>query len=768
MAVCVVYFLNNKANVCNYPSPCGEMQTFSENLYISGKSYKAYYILYNGRKAVYINFHLEEKKMKKILALLLAVVMVLSLAACGKKEADVEDEPVVELTHFEKSQQVYDAVLGEFEAAYNEALAAEDEATRYALMAIAEAKLLGAGVFLPTTSQGGNYAMTKVAPYTNTPVLWGNDTYRYHDRIVVTEPIEAAHVAEMKAKWAEVLSTGTYEQWVKDYLTEKGYTIKDTATFYFDADPATWDVLITSMAADSEILVNTYDGLVEYDMENQIQPALAESWEVSDDGLTYTFKIREGINWVDNQNRVVAPVKADDFVAGLQHMLDGADGLQYLVCAGCANIVNTDEYVNGDITDFSQVGVKALDDYTLQYTLTTPTSYFMTMLGYGVFAPMSRSFYESMGGKFGAEYDPDAESYKYGKSIDTIAYCGPFVVTNFTSNSTIAFEANESYWNADGNNLKAMTFMYTDGSDQLKPYDDFFNGVVDTMGMTAERVTIAKERGTYDKYSYISDTDATSYCGFLNVNRSAYANYDNPVDAVSTKSDADKERSVAALANQNFRLALVMSIDRVSYNAQSVGDDLAANSLINSYVPGTYCNLPAETTVKIGGVDKTYAAGTMYGQILQDALDADGIALKVWNGQSSAGFDGWYNPTNAATYLDKAIAELAEQGIEISAENPIYIDMATRTDSQVTMNMKQVVKQSVEAATGGKIKVNLVECATRDIYLAATYRYTTGDQANFDINDGSGWGPDYGDPSTYLGTMLPDGDGYMTKSLGLF
>ena len=705
--------------------------------------------------------------MKKILALLLAVVMVLSLAACGKKEA-VEDEPVVELTHFEKSQQVYDAVLGEFEAAYNEALAAEDEATRYALMAIAEAKLLGAGVFLPTTSQGGNYAMTKVAPYSNTPILWGNDTYRFHDRIVVTEPIEAAHIAEMKAKWTEVLTTGTYEQWVKDYLTEKGYTIKDTATFYFDADPETWDVLITSMAADSEILVNTYDGLVEYDMEKVLQPALAEDWEVSEDGLTYTFKIRQGVNWVDNQNRVVAPVKADDFVAGMQHMMDAMGGLEYLVCEGCANIVGADDYVNGTLTDFTQVGVKAIDDYTLQYTLTTPTSYFMTMLGYGVFAPLSREYYVSMGGQFGAEYNPDAETYLYGKDPSSIAYCGPFVVTNFTSNSTIAFEANESYWNAEGNNLKAMTYIYTDGSDQKKPYDDFFGGVVDTMGMTTERVTIAKEAGTFDKYAYVSETDATSYCGFLNVNRSAYANYNNPADAVSTKSDADKERSIAALANQNFRLALVMSIDRVSYNAQSVGDDLAANSLINSYVPGTYCILPAEVTVKIGGVDKTYAAGTNYGQILQDQLTADGIALKVWNGQSSSGFDGWYNPTNAVKYLDKAIAELAEAGIEISAENPIYIDMATRTDSQVTMNMKQVVKQSVEAATGGKIKVNLVECSTRDIYLAATYRYTTGDQANFDINDGSGWGPDYGDPSTYLGTMLPDGAGYMTKSLGLF
>ena len=704
--------------------------------------------------------------MKKILALLLAVVMVLSLAACGKKEA--EDEPVVELTHFEKSQQVYDAVLGEFEAAYNEALAAEDEATRYALMAIAEAKLLGAGVFLPTTSKGGNYAMTKVAPYSNTPILWGNDTYRFHDRIVVTEPIEAAHIAEMKAKWTEVLGSGTYEQWVKDFLTEKGYTIKDTATFYFDADPETWDVLITSMAADSEILVNTYDGLVEYDMENQLKPALAESWTVSEDGLTYTFKIRQGVNWVDNQNRVVAPVKADDFVAGMQHMMDAMGGLEYLVCSGCANIVGADEYVAGTLTDFSQVGVKAIDDYTLQYTLTTPTSYFMTMLGYGVFAPLSREYYVSMGGQFGAEYNPDAETYLYGKDPSSIAYCGPFVVTNFTSNSTIAFEANESYWNAEGNNLKAMTYIYTDGSDQKKPYDDFFGGVVDTMGMTTERVTIAKKAGTFDQYAYVSETDATSYCGFLNVNRGAYANYNNPADAVSTQSDADKERSIAALANQNFRLALVMSIDRVSYNAQSVGDDLAANSLINSYVPGTYCNLPAEVTVKIGGVDKTYPAGTFYGVILQDQLDADGIALKVWNGQSSSGFDGWYNPTNAVKYLDKAIAELAEAGIEISAENPIYIDMATQTDSQVTMNMKQVVKQSVEAATGGKIKVNLVECSTRDIYLAATYRYTTGDQANFDINDGSGWGPDYGDPSTYLGTMLPDGAGYMTKSLGLF
>ena len=708
---------------------------------------------------------MEEKKMKKILALLLAVVMLMSLAACGEKEKEPEVE---EYDHFANSQAVYANVLGDFLAAYNEALEAEDEATRYALMAIAEAKMLGAGIFVPTTSQGGNYAMTKVAPYSNTPIKWGNDTYRFHDRIVTTEPIEAAHIAEIKAKWPEVVGTGTYEQWVKDYLTEKGYTIKDTANFYFDADPKSWDVLATSNAADSEILVNTYDGLVEYDMENQLQPALAESWTINEDYTVFTFKIREGLNWVDNQNRVVAPVKADDFVAGLQHMMDSLGGLEYLVCSGCANLVGADEYVDGTETDFSKVGVKAVDEYTVEYTLHTSTPYFMTMLGYGVFAPMSRAYYESMGGQFGAAYNPDADTYLYGKGPDSIAYCGPFVITNFTSNSTIALEANEAYWNAEGNNLKAYNYLYTDGSDARKPYDDFFGGVVDTMGMTAERVEIAKDQGTYEKYSYVSETDATSYCGFLNVNRTLYANFNNPAMGVSPKTDADKERAAAAMANRNFRLALVMSVDRGAYNAQSVGEDLKLNSLINSYVPGDYCNLPAEVTVDINGTAKTYAAGTFYGQILQDQLTADGVALTVWNGQSSSGFDGWYNPAAAMENLNAAVAALAEEGVEISAENPIYIDLPVRTDSPVNMNQKQAMKQSIEAATNGMIKVNLVEFANRDTYLDATYWYNSGDQANFDLNDGSGWGPDYGDPSTYLGTMLPDGAGYMTKSLGLF
>ena len=730
--------------------------------------------------------------MKKIFALILALAMVLSMVACGAKEEaapvetkapDAATEAVVEEEGYVDpfaeyaddydalSQAVYDEVLGEFYTYYEAAQAATDTAERYALMAIAEAKMLSAGIFLPTTSQGGNYAMTKVAPYTNTPVLFGNDTYRLHDRIVTTEPITAAHIAEMKAEWVKLMGTGTYEQYVKDFLAANGYTTVDVHNYYYDADPEMWDVLATSMAADSEILVNTYDGLIEYDMENQPQPALATSWETTNnaDGTqTWTFKLREDVVWVDNQGREVSKLTADDFVAGLQHMMDAAGGLEYLVCAGCANIVNADAYVNGEITDFAEVGIEAIDDYTVAYTLSIPTDYFLTMLGYGVFAPMSREYYVSMGGKFGADFDASAADYKYGKGPDSIAYNGPFRITNHTANNQIVFESNESYWNVAGNNLKKMTFIYTDGSDPQKPYTDFFGGVVDTMGMTAERVEMARAEGIFDKYAYVSETDATTYCGFLNLYRTAFANYNDASVGITPKSEEDVVRGKAALLNQNFRMALLTSIDRATYNEQSVGADLKLNALVNSYTPGTFVNLPSETTVEINGEAKTYAAGTQYGQIVQDQLTADGSSLVVWNGTASTGFDGWYNVDAAKAYLAAAVEELAAVGVEVSAENPIYIDMPVRTDSEVNMNMKQAVKQSVEAATDGMIIINLVEYNTRDTYLDATYWYGLGNEANFDINDGSGWGPDYGDPSTYLGTMLPQYAGYMVKSLGIF
>lgn len=737
------------------------------------------------------------KTLSKALALVLALCMVLALCACGNTAAPAESSAPVETetettetapapvevdnrlaaeaqasledidieAYTEKSAEVYDLVLGEFYAAYLESLSAETISERYALMAVAEAKMLEAGIFFPTSSNGGNYAIGRTVNYSVTPTLYGNDEYRLHGMMVVTEPITSEDRVELKALWNEVRGTGTYQAEAKALLESKGYTFKDSYSRSYSSDPKTWDWLATSRQADTEPLVNLFEGLMEYDVEGTQQPALATGVEMSEDGLTYTFTLREA-SWVDSQGRKVADLKADDFVAGMQHLLDAKGGVEYLLGEAGCNIVNADAYANGEVTDFAEVGIKALDDRTVEYTLEAPCPFFLTMLSYTCFAPMSRDYYVSQGGTFGEEYDPSAASYLYGKGPDSIAYCGPYVVTNWTAENTIVFAENKSYWNADARNVSSITWLYNDGQDATKAYYDMQAGTLDSCGLNASALEVAKADGWFDQYVYTTATDATAFVGFFNVNRANYANVNDATAVVSPMTVTDSQRTAAAMLNQHFRLAIAYALDRLSYNAQTVGDELAAVSLINSYTPGNFVMTSEEVTLPCG----TFAAGTYYGEIMQAQLEADGMSFVVWDGVNaqSSGFDGWYNPEAAAAELALAVEELAAQGIEVSAENPIYIDLPYFSGSTAYAQRANVLKQSVEAASNGAIIVNLTECVDSSTWYYAGYYTDYGFEANYTVYDVSGWGPDYGDPQTYLATMLPDYAGYMVKCLGIF
>ena len=715
------------------------------------------------------------KKSSRFLSILLAVaLLVSSLAACGKddtkKAVELADD-IQTKDYEEQSSTLYQSELGDFYSLYQEAKKETNVSAKYAKMAIAEAKLMEAAVMFPTSSRGGTYAISRVAPYTVTPCLWGNDSDRFHQAVIASDFITKEDRDALKKLYAEKVGTGTYEQAAKDFLTEKGYTIIDEYKYAYTSDPKTWDALATSRAADTEAIVNTFDGLYEYDLENVQQPALAESVEVSEDGKTYTFKIKSGLVWTDSQGRKVADVKADDFVAGMQHMMDAKGGLEYLVQPV---IAGADDYITGKTTDFSTVGVKATDDTTLVYTLVEPTSYFMTMLGYSCFAPMSRSYYESKGGKFGEEYDNSAETYKYGKDPSSIAYCGPYLVTGATAENSITFKASDSYWNKDNINIKTITWLYNDGSDATKAYKDACAGTLTGCGLNASALELAKGDGNFDKFVYTSATDATSYMGFLNMNRAAYANVADETTAVSKLSDDDKIRTNLAMRNVHFRRAVCMGMDRAAYNAQVVGDELKFTSVINSYTPGTFVKLTEDVTVSINGEDKTFKAGTFYGEIMQAQVDADGVKLKVWdpNGDggigSSSGFDGWYNVENANAELETAIKELADKAVVIDENNPIHIEVPYPSNSEAYTNKETALKQSIEATFGGKVVVDLIECVDYDGWYNAGYYTDSGKEANYGIYDLSGWGPDYGDPSTYLDTFLPDYAGYMIKCIGIY
>lgn len=691
-----------------------------------------------------------------------------SLEGTEGESSEGEDEAQ---EYYELSDEIYNANLGEFLEYYTRAKEeAASTSERWVLMAIAEAKLMESATVVPINTAGGNYVVSKVAPYSVNMVLWGTDYNRYHQALVCTEPITAADRAEMKEKYKEIKGSGEYEAWAKSFLADKGYELKDSYTLAYSADPTTWDLFASYLATDSDAIVNTYDGLYEYNGETMLCPALAESYEVSEDGLVYTFHLREGAKWVDSQGREVDDVTADDFVAGMQHLLDAKGGLEYLTQG---IILNASAYLNGETDDFTQVGVKATDEYTVEYTLEAPCSYFMTMLGYSVFAPLNRTYYESQGGKFGAEYDSTAADYVYGSSPDNIAYCGPYLVTNATEKNSIVFEANESYWNKDNIDVKTITWLFNDGTDVTKTYNDFKSGILDGCTLNSSTITLAREEGLFEEYSYVSNTDATSYMSFYNLNRAAFANSNDETKLVSTQTEEAAARTNAAMNNVHFRRAITFGFDRANYLAQGVGEDLKYTALRNSYTPGNFVILEEDVTIDINGEATTFPAGTYYGAVMQTQIDADGFPVTVWDPQaddglgSSDGFDGWYNVENAVAELDIAIEELAAAGVEISEENPIYLDLPYPMNDEQYVNKANAYKQSVEESLGGKVILNLVGGADFAEWYYAGYYTVSGTEQNYDIYDLSGWIPDFGDPCSYLDTVIPY-SGYMTRCFGIY
>ncbi len=737
-------------------------------------------------------------KTKRILALMLAVALVLAMtmSGCGGNttssttsttttsstaessevsepaDEDVGYREVDEEAYWDESDEIYDNVLGEFWELYEPASAELDDiGLRYTEMALAEAKLLEAAILYPNQSGGGNYAMRNYAPYSFPYATSGSDGSKYYKALVTTDHVKAEDYNELKAQWYELKGTGTYTQYVKDYFAEHGYTLKDTFTDSFTSGPETWDALNSYKAVDSQVIIQTCDGLVEHDNEGTLQPALAESWEVSDDGLTYTFHIRQGVKWVDQQGREIGELTAKDFVSAMQHVLDCCGGLEYLVDG---LIVNATEYINREITDFSEVGVKAVDDYTLEYTLTKKAHYFMGMLTYVIFYPLPTDYYVSLGGLFGAEYDEsDNGAGSYGLGPDSIAYCGPFLVTNFTDKNTMVFEANPTYYNADKQEIKTLTWLYNDGSDPTKGYNDYKAGTVDYVTLSSATLETAKTEGLFDDYAIITDTDTGSYPTFFNLNRYAFANANDDTKVVSSQTPEDAARTHSAMQNVHFRRALATSVDRVAYKTQQTGTaETASLSLMNSYVPWNFVSLPNEVTVSINGTETTFPEGTWYGEIIQAQLDADGVPIKAYdpdadNGNGAgAGYDGWYNPEYSASELAIAVEELAAEGVEVSAENPIMIDYPVVTSNSAYKNRAEALRQSVEEVTGGLIQICITVCADSTEWQNTGYATQNGYEANYDICDLSGWGPDYDDPSTYLDTLYPEGS--MARNCGIY
>ena len=360
-------------------------------------------------------------------------------------------------------------------------------------------------------------------------------------------------------------------------------------TQLYASEVTTFNYLYTSNTNDLQMSANCVDCLVEYDSYGVMIPSLAERWESNADNTEWTFHIRKGVKWVDYQGNEVAEVTANDWVAAARWVNDAANdaGNQYMYNGIVKNAEAYYEYTawlveteNGARTvkedgtpidpvaevKFEDVGVKAVDDYTLVYTMEAPCSFFPSVLSYSSYMPVYGPFLEEKGENFGAATGPD-----------TILYNGAFLMSAFQPQNERILVKNPTYWDKDNVHLDKLEFLYNNSAGTLAP-EQFVRGEVDWAQLDASLLS-AWLTDTQTKRAMVSPSRPdVSYSYF-------YAFNFEPRFDVSLEPD----NWTLAVNNENFRQSIRHALDRV--NAVSVLDPQNPQSLLtNTVTPATFAS----------------------------------------------------------------------------------------------------------------------------------------------------------------------------------
>nr|BAD22614.1 aliB-like ORF2 [Streptococcus oralis] len=506
-------------------------------------------------------------------------------------------------------------------------------------------------------------------------------------------------------------------------LSACGQSNTDTSTYSstFSANPTTFNYLLDYYADNTAVITNLVDGLLENDSYGNLVPALAEDWFVSSDGLTYTYKLRKDAKWYTADGEEYASVKAQDFVTGIKYAADNKGQAMDLIQN---SIKGLNDYVTGVTNDFSTVGVKALDDYTVEYTLTRPEPYWNSKTTNSILFPVNEEFLKSKDKDFGT------------LTPDSILYNGPYLLKDFTSKSSIEYVKNPHYYDHDKVTIEKVKLAYFDGSDQEMTIRNFESGAYSIAGVYPNSSNYAKTKEKYQDNIVYSLQDKTSWYFNFNVNRKTY-------NHTAKTTDEQKKSAQTAILNKNFRQAINFGIDRTAYSAQSNGEEAASKTLRNTLVPPTF--------VQVG--DKTF------GEVTASKLVNYGTE---WSGINLADAqDAYFNKEKAQAKFAEAKKELEAQGVTF----PIHLDVPVDQTNKNAVSGMNSVKQTLETVLGSDNIVIDVQQLSTDDFGNVAFLAPNPAARDYDLNF-DGWVGDYQDPSTYLDPFNAE-TGFYLKIFGL-
>ena len=506
-------------------------------------------------------------------------------------------------------------------------------------------------------------------------------------------------------------------------LSACGQFNTNTSTYSstFSANPTTFNYLLDYYADNTAVITNLVDGLLENDSYGNLIPALAEDWSVSADGLTYTYKLRKDAKWYTADGEEYASVKAQDFVTGIKYAADNKGQAMDLIQN---SIKGLNDYVTGVTNDFSTVGVKALDDYTVEYTLTRPEPYWNSKTTNSILFPVNEEFLKSKDKDFGT------------LTPDSILYNGPYLLKDFTSKSSIEYVKNPHYYDHDKVTIEKVKLAYFDGSDQEMTIRNFESGAYSIAGVYPNSSNYAKTKEKYQDNIVYSLQDKTSWYFNFNVNRKTY-------NHTAKTTDEQKKSAQTAILNKNFRQAINFGINRTAYSAQSNGEEAASKTLRNTLVPPTF--------VQVG--DKTF------GEVTASKLVNYGTE---WSGINLADAqDAYFNKEKAQAKFAEAKKELEAQGVTF----PIHLDVPVDQTNKNAVSGMNSVKQTLETVLGSDNIVIDVQQLSTDDFGNVAFLAPNPAARDYDLNF-DGWVGDYQDPSTYLDPFNAE-TGFYLKIFGL-